>query len=1359
MQTHWSQTLVPRFILENLANHQLHGEFFAASLFVDISGFTALTETLLKEGSVGAEVLANTVEAVFDPLIEQIYAFGGFVTGFAGDAFYALFPGEQVGACQNAVNAASGIRRHMLVNPQQTTPFATFRFDIKLGIAFGGVEWGIVEPEEEEGEYEQVAAYYFRGKAIEESTIAENMARPGEIIISAQVLHILRATVTIETIGSPNFFRIRALKFPTRPSRAGVDTGPGVTPSAQETADRALSTLVARFVPSAIRQQTVQGEFRQVVSLMLNLPETMASDQIEQVLRLVFDLQGQYGGYLNGVLFGDKGCHILLYWGTPTSYENDVERALYFALAFQEALPFAIRGGITYQFMYSGFVGGDLQTNYACYGRGVNLASRCMEAAPWGEIWVEEQVARAHPPFELDWVGHLQFKGFGDELPVFRLSRRQTPDETHYEGQLIGREREIGLLAQNLQPIFEGRYGGVTIIEGEAGIGKSRLVYTVQQRFSECRFLVFQCDQTQSQSFASVRSFLRHYFQQTVDSPTNQTRFMARLRSLVDTGNLALQTELSLTYSCLGALIGLYWPGSHYEQLDPQGRFQNTLLGLKALLKAESLRQPVVVFVEDAQWLDQDSRLFFEYLTRNVETFPVALVVTTRIRENPFHAALAQTISLSPLTPPGLRQLVEETFREPATPDLIDFLYARAEGNPFFAEQILLYLQENDLLVLTEEGLAPSDDIETEILPVDVRAILTARLDSLTGEVKSVVQTASVLGREFEILVLAQMMREDTHLLEKVDQASHAAIWSALNQLRYLFKHALLRDTAYNMQLLSRRHELHKLAAESLENLQTAGITVQSGEIAYHYEQAGLPEKALPYLIKAGDAAAYAYQNSLALSYYHRALAITPAEEANAQFQLWLAIEKIHDLEGKRDLQKAACEKLTALAEALKSPLLKAEAALHFSVYYRAINDYPATIKAADRCLSLSRGQSPNLEASAYIRIGHALWLQGQHETSKEKLEQALKLTQANGFTDQKLVAEIWRNLGVVHWFMQDLDAAEARYRRALTFCRAAETRDMRGEAACLNNLGILAQVREYFDEASDFYQQAIEVYQRAGDRQGEGNTLANLGGFAAARGDFPLAIETFQRVFSLALETGDRHGQGNAQNHLGQIAMNLGQYSASHEYYDRAFSIYQEINDLRGTGHIYLNRGNLALRENHPDLALQCAETALTHVQKWRDLTTEGHAWLVVGQAQTHLKQYERALEAFQHAKRIYTDLKTNNALTETYAAEAYLYLLQDQPALAFETLAPVLRHLEPAWVNPQSATNHQLFGAKHPFRVYWICYQVLTTVRAPRATQVLHAARTLLQLVANRIQDDALWRSYLENDAVHAQIMRAGD
>ncbi|NJN44860.1 MAG: AAA family ATPase, partial [Anaerolineae bacterium] len=731
-------------------------------------------------------------------------------------------------------------------------------------------------------------------------------------------------------------------------------------------------------------------------------------------------------------------------------------------------------------------------------GRGVNLASRCMTAAPWGEIWVDEQVARrVTAPFELEWVGHLQFKGFAEELAVFRLSQRQLPEKILYKGDLIGREGELSQLASYIKPINKGLFAGTILIEGEMGMGKSRLVHTYQERIREdYKFFVFQCDPTQHMSFAAIRSFLRQYFQQWVENPTNPTNFMTKLRSLLDKVDAQLQSDLSLTYSCLGALIGLHWPDSHYEQLDPSGRLQNTLVGLKALIKAESLHQPVVIFIEDAHWMDNESRFFFEYLTRNIESYPIGIIVTTRGGEDVTRSFVGPLhhLSLAPLNLPGLAQLAEETLQKPASPELIQFLFSRAEGNPFIAEQILLYLEENELLIETEAGLFPSDEIDPEIMPVDVRAILTARLDSLPQDVRSVVQTASVLGREFEFLVLSQMLHEDHNLQQKVDIAAQASIWTALSHLQFVFKHGLLRETAYNMQLLSRRRELHSLAAESLEKLQAAGITPKFGELAYHYEFAGLPEKAVPYLEKAGDAAAYDYQNQQALDYYDHALALTSPENYITRFRLTLSQEKIFDLQGNRESQKTACDSLINLAQKTHNPLTQAEAALRLAFYNRAINNYPATVEAAEKCIALAGDKDPNLTASAHVRVGHALWLQGQYDESYQRLEQALELTQMDGYYDEKLTAEIWRNMGVVCWYKQDYDAAEFRYKQALSYCQSPDTRDIRGEAACLNNIGILNQYRGKLDVAIRYYQQSVEVYQMAGDRQGEGNTPSKFG-------------------------------------------------------------------------------------------------------------------------------------------------------------------------------------------------------------------------------------------------------------------------
>ena len=198
-------------------------------------------------------------------------------------------------------------------------------------------------------------------------------------------------------------------------------------------------------------------------------------------------------------------------------------------------------------------------------------------------------------------------------------------------------------------------------------------------------------------------------------------------------------------------------------------------------------------------------------------------------------------MDLAPLEEAALAPLAETILGIAAAPSLIELLRQRAEGNPFFAEQMLLYLQEQGTLLREADGtVGLQTPVPDTALPADVRALLIARLDRLSQEVKNVVQTASVLGREFEVQLLIAMLQREQGVMDMVAAAEQAAIWSSLNQLRYLFKHTLLREAAYDMQLRTRRRTLHQLAGQALESVYAHDRTPHWGLLAYQFEQAGI---------------------------------------------------------------------------------------------------------------------------------------------------------------------------------------------------------------------------------------------------------------------------------------------------------------------------------------------------------------------------------------------------------------------------------------------------------------------------------------------------------------------------------------
>ncbi|MGW8319845.1 MAG: AAA family ATPase, partial [Candidatus Promineifilaceae bacterium] len=955
--------LIPAFIQEQFVNEQTSGSFQAAALFVDISGFTAITDALMGQGQHGAEVLATILQDIFDPLTESIFAQGGFVTNLAGDAFTAVFPAETLSpvVVQRALAAAWQIQQVMTDLAQYPTPTGTFALSVKVGLAAGKVTWGILTSADE-----RRAAYYFQGPAIDGCALAEKMAGAGQVIAGPTFYSAIESMVAAEPV--EDHYRITAINGPL-PSAQPINL-PAVDPD-----------VMRRFFPPEACRPALGGEFRQVVGMFVSLPTVRTSEQLELFMQTFFELQDRYDGLLNRLDFGDKGASLLLFWGAPMAHENDVIRALNFILDLQSQTVVPVNAGITYQIAHVGYSGGALAGEYTCHGRGLSLAARMMQASPRGEIWVDEDVAeRAKPFFEIDFEETVAFKGFSEAKKVFVVLERKQEVELVYGGQMVGRQAEKDRISEFVAPIWDGHSPGIMMIWGEPGIGKSRLVYDFLRHLEESagqNFAVFVCqaDEILRESFNPFRYWLRNYFGQSEQqSETRNKRHFNRVldQLIASSGQETLTTELDRTRSFLGALINLEWPDSLYSQLDAQGRYENSFASLLTLLKVECSQRPVILLLEDAHWLDADSNAFVHHVAQELAQdrgYPIAILATARLGEDrmAFLDGLSfQEIDLDQLSPDDLAALAEDQLGAPLRPDLLRLLVDRVQGNPFFAEQILRYLQEQDQLVL-EEGEWGIKEGQADVLPDDVRAVLIARLDRLTQDVREVVQTASVLGREFEIRVLAHLLHDDPAIREKVAQAEQASIWSALNELRYIFKHTLLRDAAYRMQVRSRRQALHKLAAEALETLYGDDLSSHYGELAYHAERAGLNEAARLYLEQAGDSSKDAYQNSQAIDYYSRALNLTPDEDLESRYRLLLVRAGLYGQLGARDEQWQDLNDLSALAEQLEDVHKRVESLLGRAWFYYWISNYSEALAIARQATVLAQeAEEHQLAADGY---------------------------------------------------------------------------------------------------------------------------------------------------------------------------------------------------------------------------------------------------------------------------------------------------------------------------------------------------------------------------------------------------------
>lgn len=780
------KNLIPHFVHQHLIQEICQGDFDAAALFVDISGFTHLTETLMQHEKDGAEVLTEALNRIFGPLVAEVYAHGGFITTFAGDAFTAVFPfGAPQQAALSGLQTAFAVQDFFAQHGLLDTKYGQFEIGVKAGLSMGGVSWGIL------GQVMR-RAFFFRGSAVEASACSESLADKGDIVGDDRIWPHIKAVVQAVPIDEAHF-RLTRLLLSSELARP-------IAPP--HLAQEALTPFVMEEVVDWIGSGA-QAEFRNVVNVFISFQAPASFEALNAFVSRVLELCGQYSGYFKTLDFGDKGAVIVIVFGAPVAHENDLERAANLLLSLLETdIGVPWRAGLTGGTVYAGIMGGDERCEYTVMGDVVNLAARLMQEAEWGQVLTTDRVASRRILRTL-YIDDFHYKGFADPLPTYSLLGVRSFEETFFDQAMVGRQHELERLVAAAQPIFEGWFAGAICIYGEAGIGKSHLAYELRRALlgqGDVTWFTGQTDQILRQAFNPFSYFLKRYFEQfpeaTVDE--NKASFETRLQNLVaDLQELeeervpGLIDELVRTRSVLGALVGLHWPDSLYESLDGNLRYQNTLFALKTLLLAESCFQPVVLEIEDFHWLDQASHETLTTLSRNVSNYPLLLVLTSRYADDGSKPTLTlaedvpiTTIDLNVLSPEDLRLLAKTILGGPVADDLLDLLLERTQANPFFAQQFLYYFRENDLLEQVEPPSAAAElgavwvvkkDIPVDV-PTNINAILIARIDRLSQSVKDVVKAAAVLGREFDDRVLAHMLQADVS--EQVRIAEQEQVWS-----------------------------------------------------------------------------------------------------------------------------------------------------------------------------------------------------------------------------------------------------------------------------------------------------------------------------------------------------------------------------------------------------------------------------------------------------------------------------------------------------------------------------------------------------------------------------------------------------
>ena len=960
--------LVPDFILQKDSQNQTSGAFQAAALFVDIAGFTAVTTKLVQHGREGAEALAHTLRFYFDPLIKSVHEGGGFITGFAGDACTALFEDSRLrNAAEYALDAAVRMQRFVAENPCYETRFGSFGFSLRVGLSWGKVSWEIVRVTDDR------SYFCFHGHAVEGCAAVEHHAQAGQVLLdSAFRRRVPRAEAT-HVIGDV-FREIRHCAPSLRLGAQWLPAGPEA----------------ARFLAPGITSLPAHGEFRDVVSVFVTFQE--ATD-LPALLRLLHDLAGSYGGTFSGLDFGDKGTNVLIHFGAPVAHENDTERALDFAIELRRVCPppLRLRAGITRDVRYVGFNGGTRRHEFACLGRATNLAARLMMKADWGELLCGPRIAAdAGAAYHLKSKGELTLKGFDEAVEAFSLAgkRQQSTQKEFSAKELVGRTAELAALEAAVAPIFASpaRTAGMIHIDGEAGLGKSYLVGTFRRALDQRAggaplWIEAPCDQTLQRSVNAFESALREYFHQSAaaSKEENHVRFDDRFDWLLyrlPEGETSLRHELEEGRSIFAALAGIHWDGSLYERLHPKDRFSRILAAITSWVRAESLLAPVVIHLEDAQWADVDTQRAVQAISGLCAAgAPIAVLCSARYRDDgaPFrievaHDVFRAEIALGPLAHEEIGRIADNAAGR-CVPDLFRaLLLEHAGGNPFYTEELVAYWADAGAQVGVSDTSVSS--LSVALLPRDVNSILIARLDRLPPPIKSTVLAAAVLGKEFDVRILAHMVDVRAELESRVHAAEVQRIWTSTDGVFYRFRNTLLRNAAYEIQARARLQRLHFRAAEAILLVHGGDLDGFFAVLARHYRRADAPDSARQYYLRAARQATKRWALAEAKRMYRGYLRLTRAptpESIVARYEF------------ARDVLEVAGE------------------------VSRAREEHDLVVTEAQKL------GDTNSEALGWLGLGRVRWVRDQLDEAERCLEEAVALSRTahNRWTESRVLAHL----------------------------------------------------------------------------------------------------------------------------------------------------------------------------------------------------------------------------------------------------------------------------------------------------------------------------------------------------------------
>ncbi len=747
---------------------------------------------------------------------------------------------------------------------------------------------------------------------------------------------------------------------------------------------------------------------------------------IDPALQVMMEAVHRYEGYVAQAL----GDGIFALFGAPIAHEDHPQRALYAALRMQEEMhryadtlrgkgypPLLMRVGVnTGEVVVRSIRKDDLHTDYVPVGHSTNLAARMEQLAAPGSILVTAYThCLTDGYFAFNDLGKTQIKGVAEPLAVYEVVGAG-PLRTRLQGaarrgltRFVGRRSELEQLQQALGQAKAG-HGQIVGVMGEPGAGKSRLFYEFKLLSLSSGLVLeaYSVSYGKASPYLPVIELLKSYFQLQPQDAERQRR--EKITGKV----LTLDRSLEDTLLYLFALLDIDDLTSSWHQMDPQIRRQRTFAALKKLLLRESLNQPLILIFEDLHWIDSESQGLLDALSESVASAKILLLVNYRPEYRPEwgQKTYYTQLRLAPLGPAEAEEFLDALLGTTGGASshspghaLKRLILEKTEGTPFFMEEIVQELVEQEVLRRGAAGDWVMSQPPTLLqLPPTVQAVLAARIDRLAPDEKALLQQLAVIGREFPLSLVRQVIarpEDELHcLFAALQRKEFLYEQPAFPEVEYSFKHALTQEVAYGTVLQEQRKRLHEHTGQALEALYAPTLQEHYSDLAHHYSRSSNTVKAVEYLQLAGQQAVQRSAYTEAISHLTTALALVetwPDTPERTRQELALQIALGSPLMVTAGYTAPAVEQVYARARALCQQI--GETPQLFPVlwglwaFHSTRAEYHQAWALSEQCLLVAqRAQDPALLLEAHRMVGETAWCRGEFTLAQQHLADGITL-------------------------------------------------------------------------------------------------------------------------------------------------------------------------------------------------------------------------------------------------------------------------------------------------------------------------------------------------------------------------------